>query len=196
MGARWSAQHDPADSLLGRYPDARDRSRREIRVVDGSSSQFYGDFPFVRSQFHARWCSLTAPKKGAFDDTFGSSGRSAGRLCNACSRASHEDGDVQRQRFRRAWATDPSVSGRHDPEGCSSREEEEELGILTPANSSESAVADSDNPFRLESPVSAGLFVASAGEKHASDLQSPPRTKANAGRVAVAPCSTARARED
>jgi hypothetical protein len=194
MGARWSAQHDPADSLLGRYPHARDRSRREIRVVDGSSSQFYGDFPFVRSQFHARWCSLTAPKKGAFDDTFGSSGRSPGRICNARSRGSDEDRDLQRQRFRRAWATDPSVSGRHDPEGCSSREEEEELGILTPANSSESAVADSDNPSALKAPPRRGFLLhrrqarQRLAESSAHQDQRWPRCGP--------PCSTARARED
>jgi hypothetical protein len=117
---------------------ATDLARIYASLTD-RAAYFTGIFLVVRPDFHARWCSLTAPKKGAFDDTFGNSDRSAGRLCNACSRASNENRDVQRQRFRRAWATDPSVSGRHDPEGCSSREEEEELGVLTLNNSFELA---------------------------------------------------------
>lgn len=137
---------------------ATDLARIYASLTD-RAAYFTGIFLVVRPDFHARWCSLTAPKKGAFDDTFGNSDRSAGRLCNACSRASDEDRDVQRQRFRRAWATDPSVSGRHDPEGCSSREEEEELGVLTLNNSFELAAADSDNPSSLKAPPRRGFLL-------------------------------------
>jgi hypothetical protein len=136
---------------------ATDLARIYASLTD-RAAYFTGIFLVVRPDFHARWCSLTAPKKGAFDDTFGNSDRSAGRLCNACSRASDENRDVQRQRFRRAWATDPSVSGRHDPEGCSSREEEEELGVLTLNNSFELAAADSDNPSSLKAPPRRGFL--------------------------------------
>ena len=137
-----------ATDLVGIYASLTDRA-----------AYFTGIFLVVRPDLHVRWCSLTAPKKGAFDDTFGNSDRSAGRLCNACSRASNENRDVQRQRFRRAWATDPSVSGRHDPEGCSSREEEEEFGVLTLNNSFELAAADSDNPSSLKAPPRRGFLL-------------------------------------
>ena len=137
---------------------ATDLARIYASLTD-RAAYFTGIFLVVRPDFHARWCSLTAPKKGAFDDTFGNSDRSAGRLCNACSRASNENRDVQRQRFRRAWATDPSVSGRHDPEGCSSREEEEELGVLTLNNSFELAAADSDKPSCLKAPPRRGFLL-------------------------------------